>query len=365
MEGMKCGRSPASWAAPAISIQRITAMNEFEKKIEGLFGEEFRSLKIEILQVNLGLKCNQECRHCHLEAAPHRREMMAWTTMEKVLKAATETRCRLVDLTGGAPELNPNFRRFLAALRERGNQVQIRTNLTALLQPGLEDLPDFFRDRKISLVASLPCYLEENVRAQRGPGVYEKSIAVLKRLNALGYGRLPDLPLNLVYNSGGPFLPPLSGSAGRRLSAGAAGTVRHLLTRLLTITNMPLGRFKRDLCSKNQERTYLQLLRESFNPQTLPGLMCRNQLSVGWDGTLYDCDFNLALGLPVNHGAPDHIRSFRAPGTPFPTHCDRRTLLRLHRRRGLFLRRRPGVKATPKLPNISFRPFMERFKGCG
>ena len=286
-------------------------MNDFEKQIGGVTGDGLRSLNIEIFQLNLGFKCNQQCHHCHLEAAPHRKEMMDWTTMERVLKAAKEIRVHLVDLTGGAPELNPHFRRFLIALREQTYSVQVRTNLTVLQEMGLEDLPEFFRDHQVHLVASMPCYLEENVSAQRGKGVYEKSVAVMQRLNALGYGRQPDLPLNLVYNPGGPFLPPSQAALEEDYRRELDRRFGISFTRLLTITNMPLGRFRKDLLRRHQEQDYLRLLRESFNSQTVPGLMCRHQISVGWDGTLYDCDFNLALGLPVNHGAPDHIRSFR------------------------------------------------------
>jgi radical SAM/Cys-rich protein len=237
--------------------------------------------------------------------------MMEWPIMELVLQACKRARCQLVDLTGGAPELNPNFRRFVMALCQEGHRVQVRTNLTVLLEQGMEQMPEFLREHQIRLVASMPCYLEENVCAQRGPGVYEKSVAVIKRLNALGYGYESFLPLNLVYNPGGPFLPPpqsaLEGDYRREL-ASRFGIV---FTHLLTITNMPLGRFRTELARQNKEQDYLRLLRKSFNPQTVDGLMCRRQLSVGWDGTLFDCDFNLALGLPVNHGAPDHIRFFK------------------------------------------------------
>jgi radical SAM/Cys-rich protein len=286
-------------------------MNEFEKQIAGSCDKGLYSLKIETLQVNLGLRCNQQCNHCHLEASPHRKEMMEWPTMQLVLEAAKSAYSELIDLTGGAPELNPNFRRFVKALYKGGHRVQVRTNLTVLLEPEMTDLPEFFREHQLQIVASMPCYLEENVCAQRGKGVYEKSIAAIKRLNALGYGSNPELPLNLVYNPGGAFLPPpqlaLEGDYRRELGQ----RFGIIFTHLLTITNMPLGRFRTDLIRKKEEESYLQLLRTSFNPQTITGLMCRHQLSVGWDGTLYDCDFNLALALPVNHGAPDHIRSFR------------------------------------------------------
>jgi radical SAM/Cys-rich protein len=287
-------------------------MNDFEKRIAQHGHKGLYSRKIDILQVNLGLKCNQECLHCHLEASPGRLEMMGWDVMEWALKATKNGGCRLVDLTGGAPELHPDFRRFVKALREQNRLVQVRTNLTVLLEDGLEDLPEFFREQTVHLVASLPCYLEENVSSQRGPGVYEKSITAIRRLNSLGYGIKPSLPLNLVYNPGGPS-PPASQTLleedFRRELGNRFGIV---FSRLFTITNMALGRFRKELDRQNEGDLYGRLLQESFNPETLPGLMCRHQLSVGWDGTLHDCDFNLALRLPVNHGAPDHIRFFES-----------------------------------------------------
>ncbi len=286
-------------------------MNDFEKQISGISGEGLHSVKIETMQVNLGLLCNQQCAHCHLEASPRREEIMEWPVMELVLEAAKRARCQLVDLTGGAPELNPHFRDFVSALHRAGHQVKVRTNLTVLLEPGMEDLPEFFRDHRVQLVASLPCYLEENVCAQRGKGVYGRSIAVIRRLNALGYGSHPELPLYLVYNPGGPFLPPPQSALEEDYRRELGQRFNITFTSLLTITNMPLGRFRTELIRKREQEDYVQLLRKSFNPHTVKGLMCCHQLSVGWDGTLYDCDFNLALGLPVNHGAPDHIRSFK------------------------------------------------------
>jgi radical SAM/Cys-rich protein len=286
-------------------------MNKFEKQIIGTSGEGLRSVNIETLQVNLGLLCNQRCTHCHLEASPERDEIMEWPVMELVLEAAKGVRCQRIDLTGGTPELNPHFRRFVVTLRQEGHPVQVRTNLTILLEPGMEELPEFFRDHEVQLVASLPCYFEENVCAQRGRGVYEKSIAAIKRLNAVGYGFHPDLPLNLVYNPGGPFLPPPQSALEEDYRRELGRRFNIAFTRLLTITNMPLGRFRTELIRKKEQEDYMQLLRGSFNRLTVKGLMCCHQVSVGWDGTLYDCDFNLALGLPVNHGAPDHIRFFR------------------------------------------------------
>lgn len=286
-------------------------MNYFEKRIftehgtEGLFSDT-----IETLQVNLGLVCNQRCLHCHLGSSPERKEMMEWPVMEMILNAAMNLHCRFVDLTGGAPELNPFFRRFVRALREMGFPVQVRTNLTILLEPGMEDLPGFFKEQGVQLVASLPCYTEENVCAQRGHRVFDSSIKAIRWLNTLGYGLEPSLSLNLVYNPGGPFLPSPQLSLEEDYRRELAERFGVTFTHLLTITNMPLGRFRGELIGNGRMRSYMQLLRESFNPATITGLMCRRQVSIGWDGTLYDCDFNQAVGLPVNHGAPDHIRSF-------------------------------------------------------
>jgi radical SAM/Cys-rich protein len=286
-------------------------MNDFEKRIAAQHGHEgLFSDTIETLQVNIGLKCNQRCRHCHLECSPERPERMEWPVMELILHAIETSHCRLVDITGGAPELNPSFRRFVTALRENGYLVQVRTNLAVLLDPGMEGLPGFFKDQGVHLVASLPCYTKDNVCAQRGEGVFEPSIEAIRRLNALGYGLEDSLPLNLLYNPGGPFLPAPQLSLEKDYRRELAEHFGVTFTRLLTITNMPLGRFRKELNRQGQMGSYMRLLRESFNPATVPGLMCRRQVSVGWDGTLYDCDFNLALGLPVNHGAPDHIRFF-------------------------------------------------------
>jgi len=286
-------------------------LNQFEKNISaqtgdrGLLGEA-----IETLQVNLGLKCNQQCLHCHLECSPDRSETMEWPVMEHILKAIDASNCRLVDLTGGAPELNPHFRRFIAALTEKDCHVKVRTNLTILLETGREDLPSFFREHAVELVASLPCYTDENVCAQRGPGVYRKSIEAIRRLNLEGYGINASLPLSLVYNPGGDFLPSpqlvLENDYRREL----AGRFGISFTHLLTITNMPIGRFRKMLTGPQHFDAYMDLLKRSYNPATVSRLMCRRQVSIGWDGSLYDCDFNLALGLTVNHGAPNHIREF-------------------------------------------------------
>ena len=285
-------------------------VNSFEQKIATMGSQGLLGLEIDVIQVNLGFLCNQQCRHCHLEASRSHNEIMEWPTMELTIEAARNARCRLVDLTGGAPELNPHFRRFVETLHKEGHSVQVRTNLTVLLEPGMETMPDFFRANEVQIVGSMPCYQEENVRAQRGPGVYEKSIEAIRRLNRLGYGSDEKLTLNLVYNPGGSFLPPDQTKLESDYRRELAKRFGISFSQLLTITNMPIGRFRADLRKQNKECEYQQLLEDAYNPEILDGLMCRHQLSVGWDGTLYDCDFNLALRLPVNYGAPDHIDRF-------------------------------------------------------
>lgn len=282
-------------------------MSRFDQFVRQAQGDVLRGDAVVIVQANLGLRCNLHCRHCHVEASPERDELMGWPVMAEVLRLASALPGCLVDLTGGAPELNPDFRRFVTALREAGLPVQVRTNLTVFDEPGQADTPDFLVRNQVSLVASLPCYLDENVSAQRGPGVYPRSIAVLRRLNALGYGLREELPLNLVYNPGGPFLPPEQ--AALEADYRRAMRTRHEIefTKLLTITNLPAGRFLQELQSRGKAARYQLLLRESFNPQTLDGLMCRRQICVAWDGRLADCDFNLSLGLGLAAKQPQQI----------------------------------------------------------
>lgn len=285
-------------------------MNEFDQHLLQEIGEPLRSVDIEIFQVNVGLICNQECVHCHVSSSPRRKEIMTWETMSFVLKAAEQVNCRFVDITGGAPELNPHFQPFIQALRDLGKTVQVRTNLTVLLEPSMRDIPQFYRDYQIQLVASLPCYLEENVEKQRGPGVYQKSIDALKLLNRLEYGIDPELQLNLVYNPLGPVLPPDRQTLEEAYRTQLRSRFGIEFTRLLTLTNMPIGRFRSDLKRLKKEDVYMNLLKTNFNTKTLNGLMCRHQIEIDWDGTIYDCDFNLALRMPVNHDAPNNIRQF-------------------------------------------------------
>lgn len=285
-------------------------MNDFELRVAAPDQDGLCASGIDIIQTNVGLRCNQACVHCHLKCSPDRIETMDWPVFERIIEISRDVRPSLVDITGGSPELNPHLRRFIEALRRDGHTVQSRTNLTVLLEPGLEDIAEFFRDRQVQLVASMPCYLEENVCAQRGDGAYRRSIEGLRLLNSLGYGIDPALSLRLVYNPGGPFLPPGQSDleADYRRELGERFDIA--FTRLLTIANMPIGRFGRTLRDSGQMEEYMDLLRQAFNPGTVDGLMCRHQVSIAWDGTLYDCDFNLALGMSVNHGAPDHVARF-------------------------------------------------------
>ncbi|PNU20277.1 hypothetical protein C2E25_08200 [Geothermobacter hydrogeniphilus] len=282
-------------------------MNEFDRTVRKNTGRDLHADIPRIIQVNVGLRCNLSCRHCHVEGSPRRTEVMTDRTMQSVQRLADLFPGSQVDITGGAPELNPGLKPFIAGLSKSGHPVQVRTNLTVLFEEGQQQTPDFFRDQQVQLVASLPCYLDSNVDAQRGSGVYRRSIEALRLLNGLGYGRDPQLVLNLVYNPGGPSLPP--GQEGLENDYRSYLRQEHGVefTRLLTITNMPIGRFLEDLRRRELEEEYRTLLEDSFNPMTVDGLMCRHQICVAWDGTLADCDFNIVLGLGLKDGLPQHI----------------------------------------------------------
>ncbi len=259
-----------------------------------------KSFPVTTLQANLSRICNLSCNHCHHAASPGAKEIMPWEVMEGIIKVAEKAEITTVDITGGAPELHPQLCSFIDRLCRPGLDLMLRTNLVALVEPGQAGLAEYLRDKNVKLVASLPCYMEENVTAQREDVTFNKSMTALKKLNSLGYGKGNGLELDLVYNPGGPFLPgrqeELEAIYRRELQPGHGIT----FSRLLTLTNVPIGRFKDDLCRKGQLNQYLQLLRDSYNRATLSGLMCRSQITVGWDGIIYDCDFNLALDLPAD-----------------------------------------------------------------
>ena len=251
------------------------------------------------LQINLGYLCNQACEHCHVEAGPKRTELMTQETMGKIIKWAKLNKIKRADLTGGAPELNPHFRQFVDELLALDIQVTSRCNLTVLLEPGQEDLAKWYAQRKVRLVCSLPCYTEKNVNQQRGKGVFGKSITALQQLNELGYGREEELNIDLVYNPVGPFLPPSQQSLQEEYKLRLDKDFNIHFNQLLTITNLPVKRFEHFLKRTGQLNSYMQLLADNFNADTVAPLMCRHLISVDWMGYIYDCDFNQMLELPM------------------------------------------------------------------
>ena len=263
------------------------------------------------LQVNLGYKCNQACFHCHVNASPDRKEMMLPDTIEDVISFMRTSHVKVLDLTGGAPEMNDHFRYLVGAARTQGVRVIDRCNLTILGEPGYEDLAEFLASQAVEVSASLPCYSQENVDKQRGEGVFEKSIAGLKQLNALGYGKPGSgLILNLMFNPQGPNLPPPQEALEAQYHQLLAENFGVVFNQLFTITNMPIQRFGSTLISKGQFEGYMDLLVASFQAHNLDSVMCRSLLSVDYQGYVYDCDFNQMLGLPLQHGGriKTHLR---------------------------------------------------------
>jgi radical SAM/Cys-rich protein len=270
-----------------------------------------RRRRLETLQVNLGYKCNQACLHCHVNAGPTRTEMMGWETVSEVIAYLKASSAKTLDITGGAPELNPHFRALVLAARSLGARVMDRCNLTVLEQPGQESTARFLADNGVEIVASLPCYLEENVNAQRGDGVFEASIRALKALNALGYGREGSgLDLNLVYNPQGAALPPAQDKLEADYHQHLGDRHGIVFNQLYVLTNMPIQRFGSMLISKGRFEDYIDLLKNAYQPQNLESVMCRSLISVDWRGYVYDCDFNQMLGLPLRlNGKPRvHLR---------------------------------------------------------
>ncbi|MHC4265459.1 MAG: arsenosugar biosynthesis radical SAM (seleno)protein ArsS [Planctomycetota bacterium] len=271
----------------------------FEQKIKEI-GFGFLKLdKLQTLQVNLGNRCNQLCAHCHVEAGPNGKNIMARVVMQKVIDFLQKYSLQCVDITGGCPELNHDFRFFIENVHLLTKQIMVRTNLTVFFEPGLDWISKWYSDHNVVIIGSLPCYTEENVDGQRGGGVFEKSITALRMLNDLGYGSDENLELNLVYNPGGEFLPgpqqQLEADYKRELNE------KHgvKFNNLFTITNAPIGRFKQYLQSNGKLESYQKLLIENFNPETAKNIMCLNLLSIDYRGIVYNCDFNQALDLPI------------------------------------------------------------------
>jgi len=265
-------------------------MNRFAQR-----AGELRRRRTEILQINVGKLCNQTCSHCHVNAGPGRQEIMTRETIDRVVDWLAQTDIAKVDITGGAPEIIPDFRYLVKRVQALGRHIMDRCNLTIFFEPGHEDLPEFLAQHEIEIIASLPCYTAGNVDAQRGHGVFARSIGALQRLNALGYGT--KLPLHLVYNPVGAKLPGSQAELEADYHAELQEQFGIVFHRLYTITNMPIARFAAWLHHNGEYEKYLQLLLDNFNPASVPGLMCRNMLSIGWRGEVYDCDFNQMLDL--------------------------------------------------------------------
>ncbi len=282
----------------AVVAVDFPGMNRFAEKLTEN-SISLRRTHPEILQVNVGKLCNLTCVHCHVNAGPKRKEIMTRETIDRVVDWLARTDIPVVDLTGGAPEMIPDFRYLVERLKALipPRHVIDRCNLTILLEPGYEDLPEFLAGHRVEIIASMPCYTPENVNAQRGEDVFKGSIAALQMLNSLGYGISPELPLHLVYNPVGAFLPPPQGELEADFKRELKKHFGVVFNKLYTITNLPIGRFAAYLRHNNKLGEYMDLLVSAFNQTTIDGLMCRNTISVGWRGEVYDCDFNQHLGM--------------------------------------------------------------------
>lgn len=284
----------------------------FEEKIKGSPLPVLEAVTIDTLQVNVGKLCNQICKHCHVDAGPKRTEIMTPETAALVAGVLRRHgQIKTLDITGGAPEMCPSFEYLVEEATQLGRHIIDRCNLTVFYEPGKSHLPDFLKDHRVEVVASMPCYLEENVDSQRGRGVFHKSVDALLWLNRLGYGlEGSGLELNLVYNPVGAYLPPPQAQLEADYKRELRERYGIVFNHLYTITNMPISRFKAFLEVSGQYDHYMQKLESAFNPATVPNVMCRSLISVSWDGYLYDCDFNQMLQMRVNHGLPNHIRDF-------------------------------------------------------
>jgi len=279
----------------------LSGVNRFAQKL-AQHQLTLRHTCTEVLQVNVGKLCNLTCGHCHVNAGPKRKEIMERSTIDRIVDWLALTDIPTIDLTGGAPEMIPDFRYFIDRVKalSPSRHVIDRCNLTILLEPGYDRLAEFLAEREVEIVASMPCYSAENVNAQRGEGVFDASIEALRLLNSLGYGTA--LPLHLVYNPVGAFLPPPQAELEADYKRELGGHFGIVFNKLYTITNLPIARFASYLRHNNKLAEYMQLLVDNFNPATVQGLMCRNTISVGWRGEVYDCDFNQQLGMQWQNG---------------------------------------------------------------
>jgi radical SAM/Cys-rich protein len=309
---LKARNGSLSNTSNQIDVLERTEIEPFGSKLDNIGLFPLKPTTIDVFQVNLGKMCNQVCKHCHVDAGPDRKEIMIRETMQLCLDALDKSDIQTIDLTGGAPEMNPDFRWFVEELSARNKHIIVRCNLTIILANAKHnDLPDFYKKHKVEVVSSLPHFSARRTDSQRGEGVFEKSIQALQMLNEVGYGKEdPDLKLNLVFNPSGAFLPgdqmQLENEFKRRLKND------HDIdfNELFAITNLPVSRFLDYLVNSGNYEAYMQKLIDAFNPIAASGVMCRNTISIGWDGYLFDCDFNQMLDLKFENGIPNHIKDF-------------------------------------------------------
>ena len=281
------------------------------EKFESRIGKSLEATGIDVLQLNLGYRCNLTCKHCHVNAGPNRAEAMPKEIMNQCLKIIKDSSLTTIDITGGAPEMNPDFRWFINECAKLKRRLLVRTNAVILLEDGYQDIIDLYTGLQVELVVSLPCYTQENTDQQRGDGIFEREIQALKILNSKGYGsEHSNLILDLVYNPGGPFLPGSQSELERDYKHILKEKYEIDFNRLFCITNMPIGRYQEYLFATDNYEGYMETLVNAYNPTAFDNVMCKNTVSVGWDGQLYDCDFNQILGLGINHGAPSNIMNF-------------------------------------------------------
>lgn len=303
-------------------------VTDFKNRVESIEGKFSRRIKLKVLQVNMGNMCNQRCSHCHVNASPEGDKVMSKAVAGDVISFLSKTKGLVLDVTGGCPELTPHFRYLIKHAKRYAKKIMVRSNLTILFEQGMADLSQFYQDNRIKLVCSMPCYTQDNVDQQRGDGVFDKSIQALKKLNSLGYGKDKELELDLVYNPGGAFLPGNQEALEcdyKKVLNQEHGIV---FNRLLTITNAPINRFQQYLKANGQYDAYMQLLISNFNSDVVEDIMCRNLLSVAWNGIVYDCDFNQALGISLRDKSGNimEIRKLKPKdlvdkGIIFADHC--------------------------------------------
>lgn len=307
-----CGPDSVAAAVPFTQNASMSSRsNEFAAAL-ARHGTALRRVRPEILQLNTGKLCNLTCTHCHVNAGPKRMEIISAETVDRILEWLRRTNIATVDLTGGSPEMVPDFRRMISTIRAmpEGRRIIDRLNATILSEPGYDWVAEFLAEHSVEIIASMPCYAPKNVNEQRGDGVFDRSIAAFQQLNALGYGRTPELILNFVYNPNGAFLPPAQNELETDYRIAMRRDFGIEFNSLYTITNMPISRFAAWLKREDRFPEYMALLKDSFNPATVDGLMCRNTINVSWQGEVFDCDFNQMLGLPLHSpatGTPLHV----------------------------------------------------------